>query len=182
MQLYKGETPEGESVALNNANSWTHTFTGLAEIEDSVPIAYTVREAAVPAGYTSEVTTDPDDRNQITITNTREGGGPGPNPTPEPTPMPPYPMETPDVVPAPTPAPPDPTSPVIPSTPLPEEPTITPEPWTDTPESPEPAQPGEDIPKTGDSGNGIAMAILFLAAAGVCITAVLRMIWQSKRG
>lgn len=103
MQLYKGETPEGESVALNNANSWTHTFTGLAEIEDGVPIAYTVREAAVPAGYTSEVTTDPDDRNQITITNTREGGGPGPNPTPEPTPMPPYPMETPDVVPAPTP-------------------------------------------------------------------------------
>ena len=56
VKLYAGETDTGNTLELNEANSFKGKFTGLSKTDASgKPIVYTVKEAAVP-GYKSVVT------------------------------------------------------------------------------------------------------------------------------
>lgn len=71
VQLYAGDTPVGDKISLNDKNNWTYTFTDLNEYENGQEVQYTVNESDVPQGYSSKVTTDADNKNNITITNTK---------------------------------------------------------------------------------------------------------------
>lgn len=70
--LYKNGQKTDTTVVLNEANNFTGTFSNLAETDaDGQTIAYTVGEAAVPAGY-SQVTNQPvapDAKGSVTLVN-----------------------------------------------------------------------------------------------------------------
>ncbi|MCK6138555.1 Cna B-type domain-containing protein [Slackia exigua] len=57
-QLYADGRPLGDPVELSEANSWTHTWTGLFMKEAGKDVAYTVREVSVPKGYEASVAGD----------------------------------------------------------------------------------------------------------------------------
>ena len=67
-------------MALNEANSWKHTWSGLDKNAAGKAIEYTVKEVSVPDGYTSEVTGDA--ASGFTITNTHTPVVPPVPPTP----------------------------------------------------------------------------------------------------
>ena len=56
VQLYAGETVQGEEVTLSADNNWTYTWSELDAKKDGQDIVYTVRETEVPAGYEAIVT------------------------------------------------------------------------------------------------------------------------------
>ena len=56
VQLYAGETAQGEEVTLSADNNWTYTWSELDAKKDGQDIVYTVRETEVPAGYEATVT------------------------------------------------------------------------------------------------------------------------------
>ena len=80
VQLYANGEASGEPVALNEANSWKHTWSGLDKNAAGKAIEYTVKEVSVPDGYTSEVTGDA--ASGFTITNTHTPVVPPVPPTP----------------------------------------------------------------------------------------------------
>ena len=80
VQLYANGEASGEPVALNEANSWKHTWSGLDKNAAGKAIVYTVKEVSVPDGYTSEVTGDA--ASGFTITNTHTPVVPPVPPTP----------------------------------------------------------------------------------------------------
>ena len=69
MLLADGEET-GKTLQLNSGNSWTGKFTGLDKYKAGVEIVYTVKETAVPNGYTESVGGTPEDG--YLITNTHE--------------------------------------------------------------------------------------------------------------
>lgn len=72
LQLYADGQPYGVPVALNAEMKWQYTWENLPKtksIFDTREIAYTVKEAEVPAGYDSKVTGDMTEG--FTITNTK---------------------------------------------------------------------------------------------------------------
>ena len=56
----------GDPVVLNEANNWSHTWTGLAKNASGTAISYAVDEVSVPEGYTKTVTNN---GTEYTITN-----------------------------------------------------------------------------------------------------------------
>ncbi|MCQ5092413.1 Cna B-type domain-containing protein, partial [Slackia exigua] len=66
--LYADGKPLGDPVELSEANSWTHTWTGLNLKEAGKDVAYTVKEAGVPSGY--DVAVAGDATAGYTVTNT----------------------------------------------------------------------------------------------------------------
>ncbi len=78
----------GQTVTLNDANSWTATVTGLPKYDKGKEIKYTWTEAKVD-GYTSTQVTDG------TITTLTNVHAPTPTPTVEPTPTPSEPVVNP---------------------------------------------------------------------------------------
>ena len=56
VQLYAGETAQGEEVTLSADNNWTYTWSELDAKKDGQDIVYTVRETEVPVGYEAIVT------------------------------------------------------------------------------------------------------------------------------
>ena len=69
-QLYADGKPLGDPVELSEANSWTHTWTGLFMKEAGKDVAYTVKEVSVPKGY--EASAAGDAKAGYTLTNTHE--------------------------------------------------------------------------------------------------------------
>ena len=69
-QLYADGKPLGDPVELSEANSWTHTWTGLFMKEAGKDIAYTVEEVSVPKGY--EASAAGDAKAGYTLTNAHE--------------------------------------------------------------------------------------------------------------
>ncbi|KAF1295227.1 hypothetical protein BAU15_05620 [Enterococcus sp. JM4C] len=67
VQLFADGEKQGEEITLNAANSWTHTWTDLAEKADGTVIDYTVEEAGTVAGYTTAV--DASNPANVVITN-----------------------------------------------------------------------------------------------------------------
>lgn len=67
LQLYANGNPSGSAVTLGPDSGWTHSWTTLPKAEGGRDIAYSVRELAVPGGYTSEVSGDA--TRGFTITN-----------------------------------------------------------------------------------------------------------------
>ncbi len=67
VQLYADGTAEGGAAELNEANSWSYGWAGLPEKKGGKTIVYTVKETAVPEGYTAE--TAGDAKSGYTITN-----------------------------------------------------------------------------------------------------------------
>ncbi|WP_180349991.1 Cna B-type domain-containing protein, partial [Bacillus sp. D386] len=55
VQLKADGQAEGEAIVLNEANSWTYTWTDLDQKASGKDIVYTVEEDGVPKGYTTEV-------------------------------------------------------------------------------------------------------------------------------
>jgi len=55
VQLKANGTAVGDAVTLNESNSWTASWTGLAVYAGGSEIAYTVEEVNVPDGYTATV-------------------------------------------------------------------------------------------------------------------------------
>lgn len=74
VQLYRnGTAVNGELQTISASDGWQGSFTNLPKNENGVPINYTVKEIAVPAGYTSATsitTSTTEDSNIMTITNT----------------------------------------------------------------------------------------------------------------
>ena len=68
VQLYADGKAVGTAVTLNAANQWKHTFSNLAKKANGKEIAYTVKEVAVPTGYTDKVEIGND--GNFTVTNT----------------------------------------------------------------------------------------------------------------
>ncbi|MBQ6949884.1 MAG: Cna B-type domain-containing protein, partial [Clostridia bacterium] len=68
VQLYADGSVLGEPVTLNEANQWTHTWSGLDKYAAGAEIDYTVDETSVPAGYVTNVTGDAKDG--FTVKNT----------------------------------------------------------------------------------------------------------------
>lgn len=56
VELLADGAATGETVTLNAGNNWTHTWDNLAKKAGGKDVAYTVREAEVPEGYTSVMT------------------------------------------------------------------------------------------------------------------------------
>ena len=80
VQLYKGEGEDeeayGDPVGLSEANKWTYSWSVPAEANGK-PIAYTIKEVNVPAGFTSsgDVKVSADQAEEgYTITNTPKPG------------------------------------------------------------------------------------------------------------
>ncbi|MCK6139959.1 Cna B-type domain-containing protein, partial [Slackia exigua] len=71
-QLYADGRPLGDPVELSEANSWTHTWTGLNLKEAGKDVAYTVGEAGVPSGYDVAVAGDATAGYTVTNTHTPE--------------------------------------------------------------------------------------------------------------
>ncbi|MCQ5092324.1 Cna B-type domain-containing protein, partial [Slackia exigua] len=69
-QLYANGKPLGDPVELSEANSWTHTWTGLYMKEAGQAVAYAVEEVSVPKGYEASVSGDA--KAGYTLTNTHE--------------------------------------------------------------------------------------------------------------
>ena len=69
-QLYADGNPLGAPVELSEANSWTHTWTGLFMKEAGKDVAYTVEEVSVPKGYEASVAGDA--KAGYTLTNAHE--------------------------------------------------------------------------------------------------------------
>ena len=72
VQLYADGRESGSPVALNEANKWTYTWTGLDEKNGGTTIAYTVKEVGTVDGYEASVSGDA--RTGYTITNTLKSG------------------------------------------------------------------------------------------------------------
>ena len=72
IQLYADGRESGSPVALNEANKWTYTWTGLDEKNGGTTIAYTVKEVGTVDGYEASVSGDA--RTGYTITNTLKSG------------------------------------------------------------------------------------------------------------
>ena len=70
VQLYAGETAQGEEVTLSADNNWTYTWSELDAKKDGQDIVYTVRETEVPAGYEAAVTGNATEG--FILTNTHE--------------------------------------------------------------------------------------------------------------
>ncbi len=68
VQLYAGDEKLGKEVVLSADNKWTHTFEKLAEKANGQEIHYSVKEVAVPEGYT--VTEESKEKGDIVLTNT----------------------------------------------------------------------------------------------------------------
>ena len=54
VQLYAYGKAYGDSVTLNEANGWTHTWNDLPEKQGGATVNYTVEEVNVPEGYTAD--------------------------------------------------------------------------------------------------------------------------------
>ncbi|WP_427814849.1 Cna B-type domain-containing protein (plasmid) [Enterococcus sp. 22-H-5-01] len=67
VQLYGDGQAVGESVTLNAANQWTHTWEGLDQKKSGKDITYTVKELAVPKGYENSI--NDDNQGNIIISN-----------------------------------------------------------------------------------------------------------------
>lgn len=72
IQLYADGRESGSPVALNEANKWTYTWTGLDEKNGGTTIAYTVKEVGTVDGYEASVSGDA--RTGYIITNTLKSG------------------------------------------------------------------------------------------------------------
>ena len=72
IQLYADGKKSGDAITLNDANSWTYTWTGLDEKKSGSKIAYTVKEVTEIAGYTSSVTGNAEAGYTITNSHTPE--------------------------------------------------------------------------------------------------------------
>ena len=72
VQLYADGEKSGDAITLNDANSWTYTWTGLDEKKSGSKIAYTVKEVTEIAGYTSSVTGNAEAGYTITNSHTPE--------------------------------------------------------------------------------------------------------------
>ena len=70
VQLYANGKPLGDPVELSEANSWTHTWTGLFMKEAGKDVAYAVGEVSVPKGYEASVAGDA--KVGFTLTNAHE--------------------------------------------------------------------------------------------------------------
>ena len=70
IHLYAGDT-EVDSVTLNKANNWKHTFANLEKYNDGKEIKYTVKEDAV-ANYKSEISGDAASGFTVKNTNTEK--------------------------------------------------------------------------------------------------------------
>ncbi len=60
VQLYADGKAVGESLVLNENNSWTAMWSDLAKYKDGKEILYTVEEVVVPDGYTANIEIDED--------------------------------------------------------------------------------------------------------------------------
>jgi len=58
VQLYADGIAQGDPIALDAGNQWTHTWTDLDQKANGQDIAYTVDELDVPSGYAVEITGD----------------------------------------------------------------------------------------------------------------------------
>ncbi|KAF1296903.1 hypothetical protein BAU15_14465 [Enterococcus sp. JM4C] len=67
VQLFADGEKQGEAVILNAANSWTHTWTDLAEKADGKAIVYTVEEVGNVTGYKKAI--DASNPTNVVITN-----------------------------------------------------------------------------------------------------------------
>ena len=165
-----GDGLDVETVTLNKANNWSHTWLGVNSSYE-----WTVKEDPVPSGWAAKVTND-GSAYKFIITNTiddevppNDDPTPPPTPTPTPTPAPGggrrpgttvSPSPSPTVTPTPTPGPssdPTPTPPAASTSPTPtggsptqpEDPTpppeVTPVPSGDPVLSEDPVEPG-DLP------------------------------------
>ena len=69
VQLYADDVASGSPVTLNADNNWKYTYRDLQKYKDptstQTEIQYTIKEVAVPTGYTADV-------NNYTITNSHE--------------------------------------------------------------------------------------------------------------
>ncbi|MCI1305557.1 MAG: Cna B-type domain-containing protein [Lachnospiraceae bacterium] len=72
VQLYADGKKSGDPVTLNEADSWTYTWTGLDEKSRGETIAYTVQEVSVPEGYTASVSGSAEKGFVITNSHTPE--------------------------------------------------------------------------------------------------------------
>ena len=70
VQLYAGETAQGEEVTLSADNNWTYTWSELDAKKDGQDIVYTVKENGEVTGYTSEISGDA--QTGFVITNTHK--------------------------------------------------------------------------------------------------------------
>ncbi|MCW6665787.1 Cna B-type domain-containing protein [Aerococcaceae bacterium NML191219] len=68
VQLLANGVAQGQPITLNASNNWMHTWNDLALNQAGQPIAYTLQEVNVPAGYTSNIAETA--AKQFTITNT----------------------------------------------------------------------------------------------------------------
>ena len=69
VQLYAGETPQGDPVELNEENSWKYTWKDLDKYADGTEISYRVDEVSEIDGYLKSVASN-EDKTEYVITNT----------------------------------------------------------------------------------------------------------------
>ena len=69
VQLYADETPQGDSVELNEENSWKYTWKDLDKYADGTEISYRVDEVGETDGYLKSVAPN-EDKTEYVITNT----------------------------------------------------------------------------------------------------------------
>ena len=69
VQLYADETPQGDSVELNEENSWKYTWKDLDKYADGTEISYRVDEVGEIDGYLKSVAPN-EDKTEYVITNT----------------------------------------------------------------------------------------------------------------
>ena len=69
VQLYAGETPQGDPVELNEENSWKYTWKDLDKYADGTEISYRVDEVGETDGYLKSVASN-EDKTEYVITNT----------------------------------------------------------------------------------------------------------------
>ena len=70
IHLYAGDT-EVDSVTLNTANNWQHTFAGLEKYKDGKEIKYTIKEDAI-ANYKTDISGDAASGFTVKNTNTEK--------------------------------------------------------------------------------------------------------------
>ena len=69
VQLYAGETPQGDPVELNETNDWKYTWANLAKYAAGEQVDYRVDEVGETDGYLKSVASN-EDKTEYVITNT----------------------------------------------------------------------------------------------------------------
>ena len=151
--VLKADGVEKETIILNGANDWNHTFENLDRLNDNYEVInYTIEEKTID-GYNSVIEQkDADDITKgIVITNS-ENSTPQPNPNPNPDPQKPQPNPNPN--PNPQKPQPDP------------EPNLNPVPQPNPEPQPKAEQPNASIPQTGIDSN-VIMSLGLMGLSGI---------------